>query len=266
MDYTDIILTFIMLLPFILIITFLIIYFTSLSKFKEKSITLKKINELNEKYNFRDVGSTYYILETYNSLRQLMHSNFDKNIYTYSKNDDHNVKTIMNSVLYNRINIDNYNKDFDSIMKQFDNENSENQLTSIQKMFGRKLCLAKKKKPRLDTSIIIKGIYTSPKGRKSYDATEKYSYDKITSICLHFEEMAELRRSSLDERAKMSDSLRYDVLKRDGFRCRICGATAQDGVKLHVDHIIPISKGGKTEMHNLQTLCEKCNLGKSNKL
>lgn len=34
--------------------------------------------------------------------------------------------------------------------------------------------------------------------------------------------------------------------------------------KLHVDHIKPWSKGGTTEYGNLQTLCEKCNLGKSN--
>jgi 5-methylcytosine-specific restriction endonuclease McrA len=68
------------------------------------------------------------------------------------------------------------------------------------------------------------------------------------------------------ERSKMTESLRYDVLKRDGYRCQICGATANDGAKLHVDHIIPVSKGGKTEMSNLQTLCDRCNLGKSNKL
>lgn len=68
------------------------------------------------------------------------------------------------------------------------------------------------------------------------------------------------------QRSLMTDSLRYDILKRDGYRCKICGATAADGVKLHVDHIIPVSKGGRTEPGNLQTLCERCNLGKSNKL
>ena len=41
--------------------------------------------------------------------------------------------------------------------------------------------------------------------------------------------------------------------------------TAKDGVKLHVDHIIPVYKGGKTTMSNLQTLCDRCNLGKSDK-
>lgn len=68
------------------------------------------------------------------------------------------------------------------------------------------------------------------------------------------------------QRRVVTDSLRYDVLKRDGFRCRVCGATASDGVKLEVDHIIPVSKGGKSTMDNLQTLCERCNRGKRDKI
>ena len=63
----------------------------------------------------------------------------------------------------------------------------------------------------------------------------------------------------------MSDSLRYDILKRDGVRCVLCGRSAADGVKLHVDHIKPIAKGGKTVEFNLRTLCEHCNWGKSDK-
>lgn len=60
--------------------------------------------------------------------------------------------------------------------------------------------------------------------------------------------------------------LRALVLMRDGAYCQLCGATPQDGSKLHVDHIFPWSKGGETVIENLQVLCEKCNIGKSDAL
>lgn len=69
-----------------------------------------------------------------------------------------------------------------------------------------------------------------------------------------------------EQRRKMSDKLRYEVMCRDGFRCQLCGVTQADGYKLHVDHIIPVSKGGKTEMSNLRTLCERCNMGKGDRI
>ena len=62
--------------------------------------------------------------------------------------------------------------------------------------------------------------------------------------------------------------LRFKVLQRDHFKCCACGASpAKDSsVELHIDHIIPWSKGGETEIDNLQTLCSKCNFGKSDLL
>lgn len=78
--------------------------------------------------------------------------------------------------------------------------------------------------------------------------------------------LPEQRRFVAEQRRLMTDALRYEVLKRDGFRCQICGATAADGYKLHIDHIIPVSKGGRTEMSNLRVLCERCNMGKRDKI
>lgn len=60
--------------------------------------------------------------------------------------------------------------------------------------------------------------------------------------------------------------LRWRVLQRDRFTCCSCGASPalKLGVELHVDHVVPWSKGGVTTYENLQTLCSVCNLGKSN--
>lgn len=60
------------------------------------------------------------------------------------------------------------------------------------------------------------------------------------------------------------DSLRYQVLKEGKGRCALCGAT-KDERMLDIDHIKPVSKGGKTEYSNLQILCSKCNRSKRDK-
>jgi 5-methylcytosine-specific restriction endonuclease McrA len=63
-------------------------------------------------------------------------------------------------------------------------------------------------------------------------------------------------------RAGVSQRLRYLILHRDGFRCKACGRGSDDGVKLTIDHIIPVDWGGGNEELNLQTLCMECNEGK----
>jgi hypothetical protein len=64
----------------------------------------------------------------------------------------------------------------------------------------------------------------------------------------------------------ISLSVRLKVLNRDNFCCVFCGKSPATnfGTKLHIDHIKPFSKGGTSVFENLQTLCEECNLGKSN--
>src|SRR5271168_2390908 len=61
---------------------------------------------------------------------------------------------------------------------------------------------------------------------------------------------------------RVPDSMRATVLVRDGGRCRRC----RRAINLEMDHIIPVSKGGKTEESNLQILCRRCNRAKSRKL
>lgn len=67
-------------------------------------------------------------------------------------------------------------------------------------------------------------------------------------------------------RVAISKKVRFDVFKRDGFRCTYCGATPSDSVLLEVDHIHPVAEGGTNESDNLVTACFECNRGKGAEL
>ena len=102
-----------------------------------------------------------------------------------------------------------------------------------------------------------------------------YHKDLIVGNCVDGKRMifgiSDLRKQVLSVKKKEQQSrtpstrLRFEVLVRDKSTCRMCGAspTKDPSVTLHIDHIIPWSKGGKTTLSNLQTLCAACNLGKS---
>lgn len=60
------------------------------------------------------------------------------------------------------------------------------------------------------------------------------------------------------ERGRVSNEMRRKIYERDNYRCRCCGRR-QNEVDLEIDHIVPIAKGGKSTLDNLQTLCAECN-------
>jgi hypothetical protein len=67
------------------------------------------------------------------------------------------------------------------------------------------------------------------------------------------------------ERISVSKKIRFEVFKRDGFKCQYCGRTI-DEVKLEIDHINPVAVGGDNDIINLITSCFDCNSGKSDRL
>lgn len=70
------------------------------------------------------------------------------------------------------------------------------------------------------------------------------------------------------DKRKIPLQLRFNVFRRDGFRCVCCGRSpsTSPGLELHCDHIVPWSKGGRTILENLQTLCAECNIGKGDRM
>lgn len=85
----------------------------------------------------------------------------------------------------------------------------------------------------------------------------QYKLNKITKADL-------VKRGSTALRKAISPKLRYEIFQRDGNRCVVCGRQPPE-VKLHVDHRTPVTRMGDNNTSNLSTLCEECNLGKSNR-
>lgn len=69
----------------------------------------------------------------------------------------------------------------------------------------------------------------------------------------------------MSNRKSISKKIRFEIFKRDQFKCQYCGSSAPD-VVLQVDHINPVSKGGDNDLLNLITSCEPCNNGKRARL
>lgn len=72
-----------------------------------------------------------------------------------------------------------------------------------------------------------------------------------------FLRLGEVRRGE----PKWGTKLRFEILTRDGYRCRYCGRGAPE-VSLEVDHVQPRSRGGSNHHFNLVTACFECNHGK----
>lgn len=66
---------------------------------------------------------------------------------------------------------------------------------------------------------------------------------------------------SIELRRGISLKVRFEIMKRDNFRCVLCGQDAKE-TKLVIDHIVPVTHGGTNSVVNLRTTCSACNLGK----
>lgn len=258
---------------YLVILLFLVavcIVYSLIEKLKKDENYLAVIR-LNKFYSFNEIRKRIIICDSISSLHQLRKLEPRVIIYFAIDNNKYELKTELQKILMNRKNLYLYNNEFNEIINKIVvNKYKFNLFNKLLKLCIVTVCNNAKMKPTLDFIVFYNASYTSPAGKNHYEKNERYNYDDLVSICSYYKSekrREELRREFIEsERAKMSDSLRYKVFQRDSFKCKICGATTADGVKLHVDHIIPVSKGGRTEFNNLQVLCERCNIGKSNKL
>lgn len=239
----------------------------------ENSQRYKKICSLNRQYEFYPLKRTYY----YNSNHFKTKAQFDRfhlDVF-FNKIIEENLEffeQILDQAWQNKALYQKYQERIKKLPGLTTREQLKIQRAPywLYKKKELKLCQKEIQRPVTQPTVICEARYTSPKGRSSHEKAQTFTLEQI-SYGIEQAKQEQQRRETKEfqrrkERGKMSPSLRYNILKRDNFRCVLCGRSAQDGVKLHVDHIVPISKGGKTIPDNLRTLCEQCNVGKGSKI
>jgi len=133
---------------------------------------------------------------------------------------------------------------------------------------------------QLITKNMVGKVLTNNRGitHKEGDEYSLLGYESLTAeeqkelirLCdSKIDEYIEKRGKNIWQHRRVSSraipgSIRYQVLKRAGTKCESCGIDNSKRA-IEVDHIHPVSKGGKNELANYQALCYVCNSQKSNK-
>lgn len=120
------------------------------------------------------------------------------------------------------------------------------------KIFIKYVDMGKNLKARKDESFKEDQIRYYIKGLKDKKG-KKYNNEKIWNSLVKY------------ERGKVSLHMRFYIYDRDGYRCKKCGRHGRRA-DLEIDHIVPISRGGKSVPSNLQTLCKSCNYHKGTRI
>jgi hypothetical protein len=234
---------------------------------------LKEVIKLNEEFTFKDDFKDHYRYDERVEYKAKL-DQFDFESYLMYKAEN-NKDFFENLILKVEFNL-NLHKKYDTRFKElnthFDLKNTKKYFINLKRLLRveAKMVYKIKLKPKLDTEIEIIVRYTSPRGRNSYKSKATYPFYEIKSFYVQMLDSA-AKRSTRSyqmkvERFKMTASMRYKVLVRDKATCQICGASKKDGAVLHVDHILPVAKGGKSTLDNLRTLCDRCNLGKKDRI
>lgn len=257
------------LICIVLILSIIILIWCIINKIIDNYIiknsdALKSLNELNANYIdlFYQLQEEYYYHKRFNSKQSLYNANFNNLFKAYFLEMEYGFINIPSLLEHN---CKYYQTYINTCACIFRDRNTDWYKVFNMEQREKKIFDMEKLNPVRDVSIIIHGTYTSPKGKNHYSHKQKFDSFDLVQLIENINKENEYKKSKEYQRTLMTSSLRYDILKRDNFKCVLCGATAKDGAALHVDHIIPVSKGGKTESSNLRTLCDQCNLGKRDK-
>ena len=260
---------FIILCIMFLLIILLTFYILLEDHVNKHSIAIQEIKKINQKYHFHQLDE-YILINKYDN----EHSYDDitpKDYLTYQLvYIQKDVKEQMRKTLENN---NQFNFYFSEIKELLSINGFDVPTPKIIQFLTRKMIVRKLSKlsykPRILFYIKVILIRTNIQDRYLERKIGMFSHEEVEVIIERLKNKRNDRYNDQEiwdsickvERGKVSNKMRFSIYNRDGNRCRMCGRRTND---LEIDHIMPISKGGKSTYDNLQTLCHDCNVRKSN--
>lgn len=231
--------------------------------------SIKQLKLINAKYNFNivpnmDMTNTYDNENMYGDISCMDYLIYQL-AYNYRKVENCLDATYANQSLFREYKKE-YKENCLSVVKQYDVNEIPKNKNKLEKTEINELAKLIKS-PVINFSITVKLVLTQINGVYRHSKYDVFHGEKLEAI---IEDVKDRRGSYYErqyiwnaicrvERGKVTNRMRFFIYERDGYRCQICGRRTDD---LEVDHIIPISKGGKSTPDNLQTLCHRCNYRK----
>ncbi len=228
---------------------------------------MKKLNDIYSFYTINNFDSNYvYDNENYFDIISCE----DYLIYILNEKQD-SIKKEIKCIEFNKKKYKNY---YDEILKikkfgAYQNKTKFNKESLIN--IEKKLFYQNIKKPVIELNIQVNLCCSRLNGYIYKKKNEIFSKEQILKLIARlnnknrtfFNDKAIWDSLCRVERGKVSNKLRFQIYARDGYKCKICGQD-DEYKNLEIDHIKPISKGGKSTPDNLQTLCKNCNKSKDN--
>lgn len=237
------------------------------------SISLKELKLLNNKYHFFSFVSfdMKHIYDNINFFNDISCQDF---LIYKLQFQQANILQQINKIAKNEIEYEKYLQSLKLInqMGQYDIPCGELRIKKLlkieEKLFNQEIL-----NPTRSFNLTVNLYYSKMNGTiynkksRTFEADDilylsKKINDKKGSFFNNYEIWTSISKV---ERGKVSNKMRFSIYERDGYRCRNCGISSKYA-SLEIDHIIPISKGGKSTYNNLQTLCHRCNAMKGDSI
>ncbi|MBQ9773598.1 MAG: topoisomerase DNA-binding C4 zinc finger domain-containing protein [Clostridia bacterium] len=236
----------------------------------QHSCAIKRLMAINQRYEFLpipnlDMEHCYDNERFYEAI-----SPQDYLIYQLVDCQEKIEKAILD-VEVNQLRYNQYKQDVDQI-QEFDRYDIKCPFQNAKKITQMEMRLYQRmiKVATVVFLLRVELVLTKINGRYRTSKSHSFSIEEITSLIRRINQKSGVRYVDAEiwqsicrvERGKVSNKMRFAIYERDDNCCRKCGSEYD----LEIDHIVPISKGGKSTYQNLQTLCHKCNVEKSNKI